>query len=1195
MRKLFTNWTNSLGWNKKADEQPKFVDLAPTDEADKDGVYSRALLYATTNPRVSNIAITGPYGSGKSSIIKSFLKDYKRPVLQISLAAFLPGTASNIGDDTGKSDRVSKQEIERSILQQMLYGADANKLPLSRFKRIKSPSKFSVFISLYIIFGLFACWHLIQEREAIISGSYFNPMDFSNWFNLLLFAVGASFLVMAVHYLHVASFGVSLKSISLKDITITPISANQESILNRHLDEIIYFFQKTKYDLVIIEDLDRFNNPDIFVTLREINSLVNENAGVKRKIRFLYALRDDMFINTDRTKFFEFIIPVIPIINSSNSIDKVLEQGSRLSLNDRLDRQFLREVSRYLNDLRLIQNIFNEYVIYVENLDTVLDANKLLAVLIYKNVFPREFEDLHRGRGGLAQMLDRHDQFVAMAEARYKEEIDNIEKRIDDSEQEYLSNLQDLRRVYAMALIEAIPAQTQQVSADNSNWIRLSNLSTAENLEKFLSSDIIYYLNASGYGAQVKLPEALNKTGGQKAYQQRKEKIEQKSTDFKKASLARIRDLRDNITNLRATKFNELIRLNISALEEIFETFGENKELARFLILEGYLDDTYYQYTSLFHSGSGRLSPSDNKFLIQIRGFVVPEPDFQIDNPKEVIAAMRDEDFRQRYALNVKIVDCLLGNASTYQIQTQKLLELITSDFNACKAFFEAYYATGAEVSALLSGLVRSWEGFIPAAIASSENISHMSQIIARLPEEALAELPVKHPDLPDFVSSNLPDILSTQIDFEHERLRLLKIEIEDFTAIENYPGVARFLYEEGLYQITVANVEFLFEVILGQANLQRLRTQHYTTILGTENVVLISRIERDFELYVRNILLQLEENSQESAPAILSVINREEIDFDDLEAFLRQQSSTLSSLDQVPARLHALLFQLAMVEASWENCLAFLGSENFDAESLSDFLNLDNTLAVISQQPIPAGDEASELRKFLVEGDTLQDEAYRIYVRSLPKQFREFPKNLDSEKLRILIEENRIIFSEKSLAALDEDTDLKVLFVAKNIQQYLSDQSKFSFDDEFREKLLVSDIGDESKLAIIRSMDLSSLGDLPARAAIVGPILDRTGANLGEFGVEVSRAVIVNSEPIEVQVSLFNKCQNILSDEDVRETLAMLPKPFSEIKTGFNIPRIKKTEENLELVSWLDSRDIISSWSETYFSDEIRINLYRR
>ena len=67
--------------------ESKFVDLAPTDEADKEGVYANAINYALTNERVFNIALTGPYGSGKSSIIKSFLKRYPRPALNISLWA----------------------------------------------------------------------------------------------------------------------------------------------------------------------------------------------------------------------------------------------------------------------------------------------------------------------------------------------------------------------------------------------------------------------------------------------------------------------------------------------------------------------------------------------------------------------------------------------------------------------------------------------------------------------------------------------------------------------------------------------------------------------------------------------------------------------------------------------------------------------------------------------------------------------------------------------------------------------------------------------------------------------------------------------------------------------------------------------------------------------------------------------------
>ena len=467
-----------------ADAPSQFVNLAPTDTADEAGVYAKALKAAIKDPKVSNIALTGPYGSGKSSIIQSFLKQNEISALQISLAAFLP-EAIKAGADQALPDRkVSKQEIERSILQQMLYGADANKLPFSRFKRIRSPGRLSALLSLYALIGAASVWHLFQKRDDILGGAYFLPLAKSNWPHFVWFAVGVSFVWVLLHQVYKASFGISLKSISLKDIEITPAAIAQESILNRHLDEIIYFFQSTKYDLVIIEDLDRFDDSEIFVTLREINKLINENAGVKRTIRFLYALRDDMFINTDRTKFFEFIIPVIPIINSSNSIDKMLEQGKRLALDDRLDRQFLREVSRYLNDLRLIQNIFNEYAIYAANLETDgdndLNATKLLAVLIYKNVFPKDFEALHRGSGNLAQILDRHDEFIAHGEAGYRAQIERLEDEIDVAERQIPSDVLELRRIYAMALIEKTPSYISQIMVNGQNWVEISSIATID-------------------------------------------------------------------------------------------------------------------------------------------------------------------------------------------------------------------------------------------------------------------------------------------------------------------------------------------------------------------------------------------------------------------------------------------------------------------------------------------------------------------------------------------------------------------------------------------------------------------------------------------------------------------------------------------------------------------------------------------
>lgn len=1198
----FTSFAAFLeGIGRPAVTKEKFVNLAPTEQADKDGVYSEALLFATTDPKVFNIALTGPYGSGKSSIIQSFLKRYHRPTLHISLAAFVKEASALSDQEAGTpSLKVSRQEIERSILQQMLYGADANKLPLSRFKRIQSPGVLSIFKSLYITSGLLSLWYVFTKRESIISGTFFEPLACSNLPNFGVFGFSMLFLWVVLHNLYVASFGLSLKSISLKDIEIRPAADNQDSILNRHLDEIIYFFQSTKYDLVIIEDLDRFDDAEIFVTLREINSLVNENAGVKRTIRFLYALRDDVFVNTDRTKFFEFIIPVIPIINASNSIDMVLKQEKRLELDGRLDRQFLREVSRYLNDLRLIQNIFNEYAIYVANLETdnenILDANKLLAILIYKNVYPKDFEQLHRGEGNLADILGRHDELVAQGEATCKAEIAELEQKIDIAEQQTPSDLKELRRIYAMALIEKLPAGAVSVSLDGQYWITFPELVANNEFERILETPEIIYRNTHGQRLRIDVSTLQNEVGSWKTYLQRKVEIENKTEAKKSENLRRIRELRAKIAAFRTIKFNELVRSSASRVTDLFDSFGEKGELARFLVLEGYLDDTYYQYTSLFHFG--RLSPYDNKFLIQIRAFSTPDPGFQIDNPKEVIAAMRDTDFGQSYVLNVTLVDCLLSETTNYSDQLRKLFGFITSHFENCEEFFEAYYAKGRSVPELLSRLADEWKQLVHTATASKRNLSHITQLVTHLSERVLETLARDHNEFPDFVAANLPEILTLAPDLEPDRLERIGFEVRNLPAIGKSTSIVRFMVRRGLFELSIDNLEHIYRDVLGETDLMAFRERNYTTLRSLTDTTLIARVERDLNIYLSDVLLELHDNSEEDAAAITDLLGREELDESNRREFLRRQNTLLPTLEGVPQEFHATVFELQRIAPTWENCTSFMGGSGFVAKILVDYLDRQDVRAAILIHRLPSDPETLPLRQFLVNANALSDAGYREYVRALPNTFAIFPNDLDSSKLTTLIEERKVTFSKEALESLDVNTDLPVLFVANNIQAYLTSPDMFGLDDVFQEGLLQADITDDDKRAIIDLIDLNTLTELPKRAALIGPILDRTNVSISGLDAAKARSLILNSRPVETQISLFNKLHSTMTVDEARKVLAALPHPFSEITTGYHTPRLPRSDENRALVQWLDSRKIISSWKEGsgwFLGDEIRVNLKRR
>lgn len=52
----------------------KFEDLTPSYDVDL-GLYKEALDEAFNNKKVKNIAITGSYGSGKSSLIETYKKE----------------------------------------------------------------------------------------------------------------------------------------------------------------------------------------------------------------------------------------------------------------------------------------------------------------------------------------------------------------------------------------------------------------------------------------------------------------------------------------------------------------------------------------------------------------------------------------------------------------------------------------------------------------------------------------------------------------------------------------------------------------------------------------------------------------------------------------------------------------------------------------------------------------------------------------------------------------------------------------------------------------------------------------------------------------------------------------------------------------------------------------------------------------
>lgn len=432
----------------------KFYSLAPTEEAENADSYIPAIDWAIKEPDVKNIAITGNFGSGKSSILNTYKKRTKKKkrFLNISLASF-----------NQKNYEKDESIIENSILQQILYKEKINKTPFSRFKKINNiHDKMWLKIIIIILIALSVIFLInpdiyIQIKDFIIERINYNFVFFNNWMdNILNIFIRSIIIIICIAtsiYLLKCIYEI-IKSISWKltiekdnnKLEVTKKEKQDEtSIFNKRIDEIIYFFEVTKYDVVIFEDIDRIeNNLELFIKLRELNILLNNSNIInKKKITFIYALKDDVFTNSkERTKFFDFIIPIIPVVNSNNSKDKLLEmikgQPYEKALNNDV---FLNNITLYIDDMRLLRSILNEFNIYSKQMKVEYNIKKLFSIIVYKNLYPEDFAKLQENKGVLYSMLNKKDRKTSIIQKENMPILSYLlkNKYIDKSYVEYIN------------------------------------------------------------------------------------------------------------------------------------------------------------------------------------------------------------------------------------------------------------------------------------------------------------------------------------------------------------------------------------------------------------------------------------------------------------------------------------------------------------------------------------------------------------------------------------------------------------------------------------------------------------------------------------------------------------------------------------------------------------------------------------
>ena len=88
------------------------------------------------------------------------------------------------------------------------------------------------------------------------------------------------------------------------------------------------------------------------------NCRLQQHEEEEKVLRFFYLLKDDIFITKDRAKFFDYILPVVPVLDSSNSYNKIKEFFVESTVEEKLNDRFLKGLALYIDDIRVLKNTY---------------------------------------------------------------------------------------------------------------------------------------------------------------------------------------------------------------------------------------------------------------------------------------------------------------------------------------------------------------------------------------------------------------------------------------------------------------------------------------------------------------------------------------------------------------------------------------------------------------------------------------------------------------------------------------------------------------------------------------------------------------------------------------------------------------------------------------------------------------------
>lgn len=1010
---------------------------------------------------IRNIALTGPFGSGKSSVLITLMEDFanEHKFLPISLAT-LQANEEQIDDEKsekkeldGKGNKSSEltdaekekrienlnRKIEYSILQQLIYREETQTVPNSRFRKIVHLSKCELIKYPFCCVLTVVCFLILFEPVFVRVDSIYNFFSWGSTWNTIFDFVSLAWLLFVLYwitrYIFRSYSNSKLNKLNLKDGEIEIIEDN--SIFNKHLDEILYFFQVTDYNVVIIEDLDRFGTPNIFLKLRELNQLINESKIVGRHITFVYAIKDDIFKNEERTKFFDFITTVIPIINPSNSKDKLKCALEKKGCgNDGISDEDLSEMAFFIQDMRILTNIVNEYKQYRDKLcevsDFQLNKTKLLGMIVYKNYYPQDFALLHRREGKMYKCISSKSNFIPLALKAIEESENALSQKEQVFKQDSNLSKTDLRRLFLFKLWNKLSCKPFSVYIKDA-YYSFEQIAKNEALfGNLLTTNKISYQYCYGYGGASSTSQTIDfkQIDNEINYSKRIDLIENGSAYFSKER----RRIQQEKIKAKSLRLRELIKKYKLGETNEYKSLGLTPMMNVF-VRRGYLDEDYYDYISYFYEGM--VSLADRELLLSMKIEEGKPYEYHIDKIENFVKELKDYMFESDAILNIELLDYL----ASHNVQSEKFehIMLRLECENAPLQFLAQYYNEGKQQRKVFGHFIEytnSWNNVVRWN-NSLEKYNLIEAYLRFCPN--LGQIQQK------WLNDNYKFLVEHNEGITLDK-SLILVKASRFVSLCNgSEDLLDCVIENDCYEINLDNLCVITKRLHSESKTLSAENLNYTRIKETNNDSFIGYVEENISVVIQCLKDRFKDESSES---LMFLLNNAGIDVEVKTTYLTGQHNHIDDFVRIDnEEMYDIAVKSRILLPTWNNVSFYYEYKDGMSDELMTFINYYATelSGEICSDDLSNKDD---LYVSLFGSKMLDIDNYRKLLRSFTGHFHDIDKlkNVGQDRLMVLVENGRILFNVDALSSLlidiSKNESLKLELVVYVISAGLNDHN---------------------------------------------------------------------------------------------------------------------------------------------------------